>query len=74
VAASPREIFSAIFRPHRVAWRTLAAVWIALLVFQLTIRSGTLHPTTPAPSPELVAAWFSQFSSNETLSQVDHLR
>jgi hypothetical protein len=67
-----REFFGELFRPHRLAWRTLAAVWIVLLVFHLALgRPSPSSKPTPAPAPEAMIAWFRQLQSHETLAHLD---
>ncbi len=67
-----REFLRELFRPHRAAWRTLAVVWLVLLVLQLAVVNPARPPALagPRPSPEAVAAWFDQLNSNETLTQI----
>ena len=70
-----RDILSEIFRPHRAAWRILAATWVALILFQLALgRQASPHRGSPPPSPEVVAAWFAQFKTNDSFAQIDRLR
>lgn len=67
-----REVLGELFRPHRHAWRALAVVWIALLVFHLTLGRPTPATTsTPTPAPEAMIAWFRQLQSHETLAHLD---
>lgn len=74
---TPGEFLAEIFRPHRIAWRTLAAVWLLLLALQLAVVNPARPPAFagPAPSPQAVAAWFAQLNLNpnpyETLAQTD---
>lgn len=67
-----REFFGELFRPHQLAWRALAGVWIGLLVFHLTLGRPSTSPTpTPTPAPEAMIAWFRQLQSHETLAHMD---
>jgi hypothetical protein len=61
----------AVFAPHFLFWRTLAAVWVALLAinFTLTHRTG---PTIGADIPPgRIAAWIAQLNAHDTLAQID---
>jgi hypothetical protein len=67
-----REALAALFRPQRIAWRALVAVWIAMAIFQLA-QTRTQHaPAHSAPSPEELAGWFRQLKTHEILAQIDH--
>lgn len=67
-------IITEIFRPHRTAWRMLAATWVLLLLFRLTVGRPIPGPATPQPSPDAVAAWFAQLKSHESFAQTDRHR
>lgn len=67
-----RYFFREIFRPQRNAWRLIAATWIALLVFQLTLGRPN-PPSIPPLSPAAVAAWFAH-NSHETFAQINNNR
>ena len=71
-----REALREIFRPHRIAWRTLACVWLMLALFHLMAKEPSPTSTLPPPSPEAAAAWIAQLKSqsHETLTQVDRPR
>ena len=60
-----------LFAPHRVAWRALAAVWIALLVFNLTVGRPGRAGRLPAPPPAAFAAWLAAANSHEAPVQTD---
>ena len=66
-----REFLREIFRPHRVAWRSLAAAWLLLALFSLTRHHSAPDPKATAPSPEAVALWLAQLQSHETFAQID---
>jgi len=69
--SSLRDVLHELFHPHRIAWRVLAATWVALALFHLTTERPALPPSSPVPSAEAVAAWIAQFKSHETFVQVD---
>ena len=60
-----------LFAPHRVAWRALAAVWIALLVFSLTVGRPGRAGRLPAPPPAAFAAWLAAANSHDVPVQTD---
>jgi hypothetical protein len=60
-----------LFAPHRIAWRALAAVWIALLVFHLTLGRPGRASRLPAPPPAAFAAWLAAANSHEAPVQTD---
>ena len=66
-----REFLREIFRPNRLAWRSLAAAWLLLVLFHLTHTRPARDPKTVAPSPEAVALWLNQLKSHETFAQID---
>jgi hypothetical protein len=66
-----REFFPELFRPHRILWRTLAVIWIALLAFHLTLGRPPAPTNTPPPSASAMIAWLRQLNSHETLAHVD---
>lgn len=65
-----REFLARLFRPHRVVWQALAAVWIALVAFQLSQPSTSHRATQPAVSAEAIAAWLRQSKTHEALAQI----
>ena len=60
-----------LFAPHCVAWRALAAVWIALLVFSLTVGRPGRAGRLPAPPPAAFAAWLAAANSHDVPVQTD---
>jgi hypothetical protein len=63
----------ALFGPHRVAWRTMAAVWVALALFHFTLGRPPRQANLPAPPPALLAMWVAQFNPHVALAQNDRL-
>jgi hypothetical protein len=56
--ATFNEQLSTIFWPHPKAWAGLAAVWVLILVLNLSLRDGTpaqLAEKASPPSPEMIA-------------------
>ncbi len=54
---------STSLRPHRAAWGSLAAVWLAILVLNLAARDNSATAQTQnftPPSPQALAAWRQQ--------------
>lgn len=66
-----REVLRELFRPHRAAWCSLAATWVLLALFHFTHPRPVRDPAAVAPSPAALAAWLGQFSTHDTLAQVD---
>lgn len=66
-----REFLARIFRPHRLAWRALAAVWIALVALHLSQPRGSAPADRSTLSPETVATWFRQTKTHEALAQIN---
>jgi hypothetical protein len=72
IPAGP-SVLRDLFFPHRTAWRTLAAVWIALLLFHFTL--GRPPPKiTPAIDPAELTAWLNQLKTRETFAHSDFRR
>lgn len=65
-----REFFAELFRPHRAAWRALAAVWLVLAAFHFAQRRAAPTPRLPSPPPDAVATWLRQQKHHETLAQI----
>ncbi len=61
-----REVLGEIFRPHRNAWRALAAVWVALLAFHFATHRPALAPTL---TPEAAITQLKLLTSHATLAQ-----
>lgn len=70
-ALSWGDFLREVFRPHRTAWRALAAAWVVLALFHLARPTPAPAPQFPAPSPAALAKWLAQLKSNETLAQID---
>ncbi len=68
-----REFLARIFRPHRLAWRALAAVWIALVALHLSRPRGATAADRSTLSPEAVATWLRQAKTHEALAQINRL-
>ena len=69
---SGRELLTRVFRPHRLAWQTLAAVWVALAVLHVVQQSTLPASRRPAVSPDAIAAWLRQSQTHEGLAQITH--
>lgn len=69
---SGRELLIRVFRPHRLAWRTLATVWVALAALHVVQQSTRPPNRRPAVSPDAVAAWLRQSKAHEGLAQISH--
>ncbi len=59
-----------LIQPNRAAWRTLAAVWFALVVFHFTIGRADAG-RLPDPPPAVFAAWLASLSTHELTLQTD---
>jgi len=56
------EFLHELFHPHRTFWRSLAAVWVGLVLFYFATHQGIHSPDPSAPPPAIIAAWLSPLS------------
>lgn len=71
VSLTWREALGELVRPHRVVWRALAVVWIAMALLQFTRPDSRSPAALSPPSAEAFTAWLSQLKSHETFAQMD---
>jgi hypothetical protein len=65
------EALAALFRPHRIAWRTLAVIWLMMAIAHLAQTRASREPSHSAPPPEALAGWLRQLKTHEILAQTD---
>ncbi|MEO5961584.1 MAG: hypothetical protein ABIZ49_01855 [Opitutaceae bacterium] len=69
-----RALLHELFFPNRILWRTLAAVWLGLIVFRFTIGRPPHSPASDAIPPAALAAWLAQLKFYDTFAQMDARR
>jgi hypothetical protein len=65
-----REFLARVFRPHRLAWRTLAAVWLVLAALHLAQQRAGSTAARSTTSSEAFATWLRQAKTHEALAQI----
>lgn len=65
-------LFFELLRPNRGVWRVLAAIWLTLVLFQLTSIRPSTSSAQSEPSSKAFTAWLSQLKSHDALAQIDH--
>jgi hypothetical protein len=65
-----RDCLRELFQPQQTLWKTLTAIWLGLLAFQLFSPPPAQPNLAFAKTPEALAAWSLQLTPNESLAQI----
>lgn len=67
---------SAMSRPHRIAWASLASVWVIIMALNFSARDNSTVATRQIapPSPEAIAAWRQQRRELASLTEPNQSR